>query len=177
VTEAGLWRLNALGADEAFVHFLSCGGSSKWANRMAGARPFENLLHLFAVSDSAWQDLETADWLEAFRSHPRIGERASGSGSRAGHPAWAAEEQAGAQSAAGSVRAALDEANHRYEEKFGHIFIVCATGKTADEMLTALDARLPNDPAIELAIAAGEQRKIANLRLEKLLRSLDAATS
>ncbi len=165
-------RLNALEADDAFLRFVSCGGSTRWAKRMVESRPFANGRELLGSADRAWQDLMPGDWLEAFRSHPRIGERSRVDPGNAHAEAWAVQEQAKAQDADTAVLAALADANRRYEERFGHIFIVCATGKTADEMLAMLGARLTNDSSTELRIAAGEQQKIAGLRLEKLVLSL-----
>jgi OHCU decarboxylase len=117
---------------------------------------------LLAAADTVWGALAPSDWKEAFSQHERIG-------SRPAH-AWAALEQAGMQSAAIDTRGALAEINRQYEEKFGYIYIVCATGKSATEMLEIVRARLPNPPEVELAIAAAEQQKITRLRLERLFR-------
>jgi OHCU decarboxylase len=128
---------------------------------MAGERPFESPERVRAAADRIWRGLAPEEWLAAFRAHPRIGDRrASGR---------EAEEQAGARSAPDDVRKALAAANRAYEERFGHIFIVCASGKSAGQMLAELEARLGNDPDTELGVAAEEQRKITQLRLEKLL--------
>lgn len=117
--------------------------------------------------------LQPDDWLEAFSAHPRIGDS-----SRApGHPTWAAQEQAGLQSASEMVRARLAEANRRYEARFGYIFIVCATGKSADEMLAIVEERLSHDPETELQVAGEEQRNITRLRLERLLSAEGAEQS
>ena len=162
--------LNALSATEALRRFVNCGGSSRWADRMVRSRPFASAGELFASADRAWEDLDDSDWLEAFRSHPRIGEGPPAAASVPERSStWAAKEQSGVQQAAASIRTALDEGNRLYEARFGHIFIVCATGKMADEMLLDLRARLMNNPAIELHVAAREQRLIAALRLERLL--------
>ncbi len=153
-------RFNALPVDEAAEKLLPCCGSRVWAHRMAESRPFQSLADLREKSDQVWRSLGGGDWREAFAAHPRIGEK----GSR-----WSEAEQAGARGADAQVLAELVEANRDYETRFDHIFIVCATGKTAAEMLGLLRSRLDNDPETELRIAAEEQRKITNLRLEKLL--------
>lgn len=159
-TVAALDRLNVLPPGEAEAAFLACCGSRMWARRMAESRPFRDLAGMKEAGDRLWWSLGREDWLEAFAAHPRIGER----GSR-----WSEAEQAGARGADAGTLAALVEANRLYESRFDHIFIVCATGKSAAEMLALLRARLDNDPETELRIAAEEQRKITNLRLEKLL--------
>lgn len=154
--------LNALPAGEAEPAFLACCGSRAWARRLAASRPFRDRSDLIRMSDGIWWSLGPEDWLEAFKAHPRIGEK----GGR-----WSEQEQAGARGAGSSVLAELAEANRRYESRFGHIFIVCATGKTAEEMLALLQDRFGNDPDTELRTAAEEQRKITHLRLEKLVPS------
>jgi len=156
-----LQELNALDAQTAARAFLRCCGSTRWAARMAAARPFHDLPDLLDRADATWTALAPEDWLEAFAAHPRIGQQTTS--------AWASQEQAGAERAASDVRARLVAANRDYEARFGYIFIVCATGRSADEMLAALDGRLRNDPARELGIAAGEQRRITRLRLAKLV--------
>ena len=156
-----LRELNAIDADAAAREFQRCCGSTRWTARMAAARPFRDLDDLLARSDATWRALAADDWLEAFAAHPRIGQQ--------GGSAWSAQEQAGADGAAADVRNRLAAANRDYEARFGYIFIVCATGKSADEMLAALEARLHNEPPRELRIAADEQRKITRLRLAKLV--------
>ncbi|HSS50371.1 MAG TPA: 2-oxo-4-hydroxy-4-carboxy-5-ureidoimidazoline decarboxylase [Thermoanaerobaculia bacterium] len=151
---------NSLPSGEAAEALLPCCGSRAWARRMAESRPFRDLAELREKSDAIWRSLGGEDWREAFATHPRIGEK----GSR-----WSEQEQAGARDANAETLAELIAANREYEARFGHIFIVCATGKTAAEMLGLLRHRLDNDREIELYIAAEEQRKIINLRLEKLL--------
>jgi OHCU decarboxylase len=149
---------------------------------MTAARPFDSAEAMAATADAVWWSLDRADWLEAFAAHPRIGEiGAGGSGGSRGsggsgglsashESGWATREQAGVTSAPASVRERLAAANREYDARFGYIFIVCATGKSADEMLAMLDQRLTNDPEAELRIAAEEQRKITQLRLSKLLK-------
>lgn len=132
---------------------------------MLQRRPFVSDQQLLAIAREEWFALTSPDWREAFGHHPRIGDRAS-LGAR--FPATAElseQEQRGVAGASNATLDALAEGNRAYEEKFGYIFIVCATGKTADEMLALLRARLGNDPQEELLIAAGEQAKITELRL------------
>ena len=133
---------------------------------MAEARPFTSVEAMAAQADAIWWALDRSDWYEAFAAHPVIGGRGSGA---SGTAAWSDEEQAGVAPAAEQVRRRLAEANRDYHERFGYIFIVCATGRTADEMLGLLDRRLEHDPEYELRVAAEEQRKITQLRLTKLL--------
>ena len=161
--------LNALPAAEADAAFLACCGSTRWAREMASRRPFGDAAALAAAADEAWWSLDPEDWDEAFRAHPRIGERKAAPSQGARAAAWSSQEQAGAAAAGEDVAAALAEGNHAYEARFGRIYIVCATGKTAEEMLAILRARLANDDATELRAAAAEQAKITRLRLEKLL--------
>ena len=133
---------------------------------MAAARPFAGAEAMAGTADALWSALEPVDWLEAFAAHPRIGETGAG---RAGGAGWAQAEQSGVADAAGPTKRRLANANRDYEARFGYIFIVCATGKTADEMLALLEVRLRHDASGELGIAAEEQRKITRLRLNKLL--------
>jgi 2-oxo-4-hydroxy-4-carboxy-5-ureidoimidazoline decarboxylase len=157
-----LAQLKALDDDAAAQAFRRCCGSSRWAARMAQARPFASPQEMSAAADTAWWALGRSDWLEAFAAHPQIGTSAPVS-------AWSATEQAGVAGAAERTRQRLAEANQDYRARFGYIFIVCATGKSADEMLDLLETRLHNDPDHELRAAAEEQRKITQLRLTKLL--------
>jgi OHCU decarboxylase len=157
--------LNALSEDAAVAELLHCCGSTCWARRMAAARPLPSFEAMSRAADRIWASLEPEDWLEAFRTHPRIGEL-GGSGGSGG---WSADEQAGARSMADAVGERLAKANREYEARFGYLFIVCATGKGAEEMLAILERRLANAPGEELRIAAEEQRKIMRLRLSKLL--------
>ncbi|HEX8906245.1 MAG TPA: 2-oxo-4-hydroxy-4-carboxy-5-ureidoimidazoline decarboxylase [Longimicrobiaceae bacterium] len=164
-----LAELNALPEDEAFAAFLTCCGSTRWAGEMAARRPFRSQADVHDTAGDVWDELGPEDWDEAFAAHPRIGERKAAPAQSAQAAAWSAQEQSGAASAGQDVAAALAEGNREYEERFGRIYIVCATGKTAEEMLAILRARLANDPETELRAAAGEQAKITRLRLEKLL--------
>ena len=151
-------RFNTLPIQEAAEWLLPCCGSRAWARRMAESRPFQGVAGLREGSDRIWRGLAGEDWREAFAAHPRIGEQ----GGR-----WSEQEQAGARGADAETLAELVEANRVYETRFDHIFIVCATGRSAAEMLGLLRARLGNDPETELRVAAEEQRKITRLRLEK----------
>ena len=155
-----LEELNALPRDAAERKLTECCGARRWAVAMAARRPFRNERELHEAADEIWRSLGGEDWLEAFAHHPRIGERAAG---------WAREEQAGARGASQQSLSRMAQRNHDYERKFGHVFLVCATGKSADEMLGNLEARMRNDPATELRVAADEQAKITRLRLGKLL--------
>ena len=133
------------------------------------ARPFTDSDALFREADSVWRSLREEDWLEAFRAHPKIGEQKAAAVQSEQARRWSAQEQSGVQDAATETKAALALGNQKYEERFGFIFIVCATGKSSADMLAILSERLQNDPGTELRMAAEEQRKITRLRLEKLL--------
>jgi allantoicase len=165
----GLRRLNSLSAKQAEAVLLDCCGSREWARRMGAARPFENAAQLFEAADKVCSDLGREDWLEAFHHHPPIGGKRSKEKQSASARDWSAKEQAGMRKASRATVAALVEANHAYRKRFGYIFIVCAAGKSSEEMLSILRQRLENDPEIELRVAAEEQRRITRLRLEKVL--------
>lgn len=165
-----LETLNHLPDADAEAAFRRCCGAERWTHAMVARRPFASPAALFAVSDEIWWKLSEDDWREAFAHHPRIGDKEALRAKYAGR--WSEGEQAEAAGATDAVLDALAEGNLAYEARFGHIFIVCATGKTAAEMLALLRARLPNAPDAELRIAAEEQRKITRLRLEKLLTEL-----
>ena len=159
-----LTELNVLPRYRAEEEFLKCCGSAGWARAMARRRPFGGFERLLKAATEIWWRLDSSDWLEAFKAHPRIGERKSTT-------KWSAQEQSGMNRAAASVASAIEEANHEYFEKFGFIFIICATGKTADEMLANVRSRLSNTPDAEVRVAAEEQNKITHLRLRKLITS------
>lgn len=161
--------LNAMEDDAAREALERCCGAKRWVDAMVDGRPYMSDAALFETADAIWRGLWPPDYLEAFTHHPRIGDVAGLREKFASTAAWAEGEQAGAGAADEATLQALAEGNQAYETKFGHIFIVCATGKTASEMLALLQARLPNGAEEELAIAAEEQRKITRLRLEKLL--------
>lgn len=161
--------LNQLPAEEAEKALLQCCGSKRWAREMVQARPFPNLEALFAKANDVWWSLEPGDWLDAFRSHPKIGEKKAAAPVSNQSSQWSGQEQAGMGSASRETVDSLAELNRIYEQKFGFIFIICATGKSSEEMLFALRERLDNDSAAELPIAAAEQSKITELRLKKLV--------
>lgn len=146
----------------------ACCGASRWVERMLGRRPFGSKQSLLQAARDEWFALTPTDWREAFSHHPRIGDREA---LRARFPATAhlsEREQAGVNGAGHDVLDALAHANHAYEDRFGHVFIVCATGKTAEEMLALLRERLQNDPAGDIRVAAAEQAKITEIRLMAL---------
>ena len=167
--QENLARLNALDAGEAERELLKCCGSQAWARKLAAQRPFGETRELLQAADEIWWSLDASDWLEAFAAHPKIGGKRAAREQDAQAQSWSEQEQSGARDAGQATLDELAAANREYEERFGHIFIVCATGKTAGEMLALLRARLPNEAATELRNAAEEQRKITRLRLEKLL--------
>ncbi len=179
IHEAG-WRrwgvrwLNALPAGQAEAELLACCGSREWARQVAAARPWPGWDDLAAVADRVWAGLGRDDWLQAFAAHPRIGERTPPAGAPDRGVGWSGGEQAGAAAAAdAAVLAGLAEGNRDYEARFGHVFLVCASGRGAGELLGELRRRLGNDPATELRVAVEEQRKITRLRLDKLVRPPD----
>ena len=166
---SALEQLNELAPEPAKAEFLKCCGSRAWAKALSDARPFIDADALYDKADSVWWSLSESDWLEAFRAHPKIGEQKAATAQSEQARGWSAREQSGVQDAAAETRAALAAGNQEYEKRFGFIFIVCATGKSSEEMLRTLNQRLQNDRGTELRAAAEEQRKITRLRLEKLL--------
>ena len=167
-----LSRLNELPEPDATAEFLKCCGSHTWAKRVATSRPFASLEELCVRATDLWWSVESADWLEAFRSHPKIGEKKAAAEVSNQSQSWSSQEQSGIASAAVSTISELARLNREYEEKFGYIFIVCATGKSSEEMLAILKSRIGNIPNDELRVAAAEQAKITEIRLMKLLDSL-----
>ncbi|MFP2905705.1 2-oxo-4-hydroxy-4-carboxy-5-ureidoimidazoline decarboxylase [Pyxidicoccus sp. 3LFB2] len=168
---SALERLNKLLASEARAELLRCCGSSRWADGMVRSRPFRDAEHLFAESAWLWKQTGPEDWREAFTHHPRIGDVSQLRAKFASTASWSSQEQGGVSGADEAVLQGLAEGNAEYERRFGFIFLVCATGKSAAEMLELLRARLDNAPDEELRIAAEEQAKITRIRLEKLLAS------
>ncbi len=164
-----LARWNALSAGDAEAEILACCGSRAWARGMAARRPFADESALVAASDEIWRGLSEADWLEAFRAHPRIGEKKAEQPTPERSAAWSAQEQSSAASADAELKTGLAEGNREYERRFGRMFIVCATGKTSPEILGILRQRLQNDDATELRGAAEQQQQITQLRLRKWL--------
>ncbi|MGI9065526.1 MAG: 2-oxo-4-hydroxy-4-carboxy-5-ureidoimidazoline decarboxylase [Pyrinomonadaceae bacterium] len=169
--QTSLGRLNSFPAAEAEIELLKCCGSNKWARRMVAERPFTNLAELVEQADKIWWSLEPPDWLEAFHSHPKIGEKKAAAATSDQSKRWSEAEQAAVTIAASETLEALADLNRKYEEQFGYIFIVCATGKSSEEMLAILRQRLGNNSDEELRNAAAEQAKITQLRLKKLIDS------
>jgi 2-oxo-4-hydroxy-4-carboxy-5-ureidoimidazoline decarboxylase len=163
-----LETINAWNEAEACESFGRCCGSTRWSREMARRRPFKSGEALFEAADQLWWELAPSDWLEAFASHPKIGAREAPRPEHAATAAWSAGEQSGTERAGADVLEDLAELNRRYESQFGYIFIVCATGKTAEEMLAILKQRLSHCPEDEIKLAAAEQAKITRIRLEKL---------
>jgi 2-oxo-4-hydroxy-4-carboxy-5-ureidoimidazoline decarboxylase len=164
-----LARWNGLPIEDAVKEILPCCGSSAWAEGMAARRPFADSASLLAASDETWRDLPAEDWMEAFRSHPRIGESQASQSPSAQSAAWSTQEQRNVAAAGDATKIALAEANREYDRRFGHIFIVCATGKSGPEILEILRRRLHNDKATELHEAAEQQRQIMHIRLTQWL--------
>ena len=164
-------RINSLPSEQAEVEFLKCCGSKRWAAKMTAQRPFENVEEMVTAADRIWWALESTDWLEAFDSHPRIGEKKAAASVARESLSWSETEQSGTRNSTQQTMAELAELNRQYQEKFGFIYIVCATGKSAEEMLAILRDRLDNDRTTEMQNAAAEQAKITTLRLNKLIQA------
>lgn len=160
--------LNAMSEDDARETMRRCCGASWWCDAMVAARPFADDAAIATAADDAFDAMPREAWLEAFTSHPKIGDLSSLRMKFAGNKEWSGGEQSGVNTADDATLQGLSDGNREYEERFGYLFIVCATGKTAAEMLAILQSRLGNDPEAEFLIAAGEQRKITHLRLAKL---------
>lgn len=161
--------LNAAPAAVAEAMLLKCCGCARWARDVAAARPFADRDALFAAADAAWADATPAEVREAISHHPPIGADVDALRAKFAQTAdWSSGEQAGVQGASEATLTALRDANVAYQARFGFIFLVCATGKTAAEMLALLQARIGNDPDDEWRIARGEQAKITRIRLDKL---------
>ena len=166
-------KLDSMSEQEAREALIRCCGSSRWVDDMLARRPFGTREALYAAADEVWASVERADVLEAFEHHPRIGANLDALREKfATTKSWSAGEQSSVAQADESTLEALRDGNLAYEERYGHIFIVCATGKSAAEMLALLEQRLDNEPDAELRIAAGEQAKITRIRLDKLLEQL-----
>ena len=157
-------------ADEAAAMeaMLACCAARRWAQAMVALRPLNSVASLSLTADEVWSTMEEPDWMEAFAAHPRIGERQA-SAATSPAAAWARQEQSSTASAAQQVLADLANANAEYEQRFGFTYIVCATGKTAEEMLAILQRRLANKRETELREAAEQQRQIMQIRLGKWL--------
>jgi 2-oxo-4-hydroxy-4-carboxy-5-ureidoimidazoline decarboxylase len=159
---------NALDPASAAREILPCCGSRAWADALAAQRPFADPSQLFAASDSVWAALPEPAWREAFDSHPRIGQQHARAAT-ARSLAWSSQEQRASTSPDDAVKLALADANRQYEERFGRIFIVCAAGRTAAEILAILHARMHNTPVAEFLESAEQQRQITQLRLRRWL--------
>jgi len=162
-------KLNSLSSEHARELLRACCGATRWVDGMNARRPFVSIDAVFRASDDVWSALGADDWHEAFSHHPRIGERHAAVAQDARATDWSAEEQASVETAGESVQDELASVNRAYEQRFGHIYIVCAAGKSAGDLLAVARKRLGNAPDVELAVAADEQRKITHLRLQKLL--------
>ncbi len=168
-----LEHLNDASRDKVFALLLNCCGATKWAMRMVEARPFADLPSLLQTAERIWWELRPGDWLEAFASHPKIGEGQAAPSQSAQSAQWSEAEQAGTHVAAHETLTALAAANREYEERFGYLYIVCATGKSTEEMLALCRQRLHHDHETELHTAAGEQQKITEIRLRKLIEAAE----
>ncbi len=156
-------RFNEMPGTEAVHKLHACFASLPWAERVASGRPYGDFASLWHACEAAWSGLAPSDWLAALKAHPRIGEKG-------GHaPESSEREQRGVRVAPPATMAALAEENRRYEARFGHVFLVSASGLSADAILAALRRRMTNDPATEIEVAAAELRKITRLRLERML--------
>jgi 2-oxo-4-hydroxy-4-carboxy-5-ureidoimidazoline decarboxylase len=164
-----LHELNTLPQQRLREELGKCCGSSKWIYKMLDFFPADDLVELLEDAEEQWYKCSEEDWKEAFEHHPKIGDTESLKKKFASTAQWASGEQSGVNAASPEIIEALIAGNLDYEKKFGYIFIVCATGKSAGEMLALLQARLQNDPKEEINIAVDEQNKITKLRLEKLL--------
>ena len=164
-----LHDLNTLPKEQLIEELTKCCGSSNWVQRMLPFIPAEDLVELLEDAEEQWYKCSEADWKEAFAHHPKIGDLQFLKKKFTATAELAGKEQQAVELASSETLKQLAEANRIYEEKFGYIFIVCATGKTAEEMLAILNTRLQNSPEVEIEIAADEQNKITKLRLEKLL--------
>lgn len=161
--------LNTLPEAEAFAALQRCCGATAWVQRMLESRPFASDEAVFEAAEGCWANMTRDDILEAFSHHPKIGANVETLRAKFQTTAgWSASEQASVSQASDAILHELAEANITYESKFGYIFIVCATGKSALEMLIILKARLVNSPESEIHLAAAEQAKITRIRLEKL---------
>ena len=165
-----LAELNALTGEQAREALASCCGAARWVTEMNTRRPFASRNDVFEAAEAIWNSLDTTDWLDAFHHHPRIGETTSAASQGELAQGWSTAEQSALTTTAQNVRNRIAELNKQYEQRFGFIYIVCATGKSADEMLAMAEERMQNDPDAELRVAAREQARITRLRLEKLLK-------
>jgi 2-oxo-4-hydroxy-4-carboxy-5-ureidoimidazoline decarboxylase len=162
-------ELNTLSPERAAEVFRACCGASRWVDAMLARRPFASADLVMSMADDIWLAMGPDDWHEAFAHHPRIGERDAALRQDARAAAWSASEQSSVANVDTSIHDQLAEINRAYEARFGYIYIVCAAGRSADELLEIARRRLTNAPDDELRVAAEEQRQITRLRLRKLL--------
>jgi OHCU decarboxylase len=165
---ATLQAWNAAGAEDALEAMIACCGARRWAQAMVARRPIRTVAELSAAADKEWERMQEADWMEAFACHPRIGGRKAAHASPQSS-AWSGQEQTSITEAAAQVLAELSAGNEFYEQRFGFTYIVCATGRSAEEMLAILNRRLAGDRVSELREAAEQQRQITQIRLGKWL--------
>ena len=158
-----LAEFNALPQQAAIDELLTVCHSQRWAEAVAQRRPYPDLDKLQETADTIWMSLEPADWRESLEGHPRIGESGGTSAE------FSRQEQAGLSDVGDGVRAAIAAGNRAYEDRFGHVFLISAAGRTPQEILGNLRSRLSNDPDTELRVAAEEHRRITRLRLAQLL--------
>lgn len=161
-------EFDRLNKEEKKKLLYQCCGSTGWVEKMLTVPPANDLIDLFEDAEEKWYECSENDWKEAFSNHPKIGDLESLKKKFASTSAWASDEQSAVNQATEKTLEKLAAGNKLYEDKFGYIFIICATGRSAEEMLQSLEERLPNDREDEIKIAAGEQNKITQLRLEKL---------
>lgn len=164
-----LHELNILPKDQLKAELFKCCGSKSWVEKMLPFFPAEDMAELLYDAEDQWYECSESDWLEAFSHHPKIGDIDSLKTRFATTAGWASSEQRSVTQATEETLQALAKGNEAYEKKFGFIFIVCATGKSADEMLELLQKRLSNSKEEEIRIAMDEQNKITQIRLQKLL--------
>jgi OHCU decarboxylase len=162
-------ELNSLSNTSAAEAFTACCGAHRWVSAMIARRPFSNVDALIDAANDTWRGMTESDWREAFDHHPRIGQRQSASPQDQRAAAWSSAEQSRAASDDADAKQQLVHMNAEYEARFGHIYVVCAAGRSSAELLEVARLRLRNDPATELHVAAEEQRKITELRLRKLI--------
>ncbi len=171
MNDADLEWLNRLPKDDAIEKFRGCCGSDTWCQSMIQYRPFSSVAEIHRLADDAMDRLEERDWKQAFDSHPQIGDVTSLRMKFSGNKDWSAAEQSGIATANDLILTELAKGNADYLAKFGFIFIVCASGKSASQLLSALQMRLSLERAVELDNAAAEQRKITHLRIDKIERT------
>ena len=171
VALSSLEKLNQMTRAQAAKALYDCCGSKRWVAQVLDRRPFGDASHFRDAAEEAWSKLGRKDWLAAFHSHPAIGGKKAAAKQTTTARNWSTGEQSVAKQASPETSSVLAEANRAYETTFGHVFLICATGKSSEEILKALQERLGHEPEVESRVAAGEQKKITRLRLEKLLKS------